>query len=71
MEEKNILKNKEENIKILIASIINNQIGKKLKYLEQKNDSDKKEINQLSITSKELIKNLDSFTYKFNKKFIE
>ena len=58
MEEKNIVKNKEENIKILIASIINNQIGKKLKYLELKNDSDKKEINQLSITSKELIKNL-------------
>ena len=71
MEEKNIVKNKEENIKILIASIINNQIGKKLKYLELKNDSDKKEINQLSITSKELIKNLDSFTYKINKKFIE
>ena len=66
MEEKNIVKNKEENIKILIASIINNQIGKKLKYLELKNDSDKKEINQLSITSKELIKNLLNKNIKEN-----
>ena len=73
MEEKNLLKktNKEEDIKILIASIINNQIGKKLKYLEEKNDSDIKEINQIEKISKVLIKNLDSFTYKINKKIIE
>ena len=73
MEEKNLLKktNKEEDIKILIASIINNQIGKKLKYLEEKNESDIKEINQLSKISTVLTKNLDSFTYKINKKIIE
>ena len=62
-----ILHNKE-NIKNLLASIINEQIGKKLKNLELKNDSDIKAINQISKLSKELIKNLHTFSSKINKK---
>ena len=68
--ESKILQN-QENIKKLIASIINKQIGKKLKNLELKNDSDIKEINQISKLSKELTKNLHTFSSKINKKISE
>ena len=68
--ESKILQNKE-NLKNLIASIINKQIGKKLKNLELKNDSDVKEINQISKLSKELTKNLHSFSSKIKKKITD
>ena len=68
--ESKILQN-QENIKKLLASIINKQIGKKLKNLELKNDSDIKEINQISKLSKELTKNLHTFSSKINKKISE
>ena len=54
----------KENIKNLLASIINKQLGDKLKNSEQKNDSDIKELNRLSIISKDLIKNLEVFSSK-------
>ena len=63
--------NNNESIKNLIASIIDKQIGKNLKTLEQKNDSSLKEINQIARLSKELINNLDSFSSKIRKKIIE
>ena len=68
--ESKILQN-QENIKKLIASIINKQIGKKLKNLEIKNDSDIKEINLISKLSKELTKHLHTFSSKINKKITE
>ena len=63
--------NNNESIKNLIASIIDKQIGKNLKTLEQKNDSSLKEINQIARLSKELINTLDSFSSKIRKKIIE
>ena len=63
--------NNNESIKNLIASIIDKQIGKNLKTLEQKNDSSLKEINQIARLSKELINTLDSFYSKIRKKIIE
>ena len=70
MEEKKSNKN-NQNLKILIASIIKNQIGYKLKNLEQKNETEIKEINNISKLSKELINNLNTYTIKVKKKISE
>ena len=72
MEEKKLDKNKNnQNLKNLIASIIKNQLGNKLKNLEEKNETEIKEINNISKLSKELINNLNTYTIKLKKKIYE
>ena len=72
MEGKKILNYKnEKNLKNLIANIINKQIGQKLKNLEQKNDTEIKELNQISKLSKEYSNTLLNFSNKINKKIYE
>ena len=64
-------KYKKEDMKNLLASIINKQLGNKLKNLEQKNDSEIKELNNLSKISQELIINLETFSSKIRKKIYQ
>jgi len=72
MEEKKLDKNKNnQNLKNLIASIIKNQLSNKLTNLEQKNETEIKEINNISKLSKELINNLNTYTIKLKKKIYE
>ena len=72
MEEKKIVNYKnEKNLKNLIANIINKQIGLKLKNLEQKNDTEIKELNQISKLSKEYTNTLLNYSNKINKKIYE
>ena len=71
MEAKIPKYNNKENLKNLIESIIKKQIGKKLQNLEEKNNSEIKEIKQLSNISTELINNLHNFSRKIKKKHNE
>ena len=72
MEEKTLSNSKnQQNIKNLIANILKKQLGKKLQNLEQKNDSEIKEIKYMSKLSKELSKNLNTYSIKVNKKISE
>jgi hypothetical protein len=72
MEEKTLSNDSsQQNIKNLIANIIKKQLGKKLQNLEQKNDFEIKEINSISKLSKELSKNLNTYSIKVNKKISE
>ena len=72
MEEKTLSNsNNQQNIKNLIANILKKQLGKKLQNLEQKNDSEIKEIKYMSKLSKELSKNLNTYSIKVNKKISE
>ena len=72
MEEKKLDKNKNnQNLKNLIASIIKNQLSNKLTNIEQKNETEIKEINNISKLSKELINNLNTYTIKLKKKIYE
>ena len=72
MEEKTLSNsNNQQKIKNLIANILKKQLGKKLQNLEQKNDSEIKEIKYMSKLSKELSKNLNTYSIKVNKKISE
>ena len=72
MEDKKLEFHINKNaLKNFIASIINKQIGQKLDNLEQKNDTDLKEIKQIIKLSKELTKNLNTYSIKVKKKLSE
>ena len=58
----------KNNIKDLICSLINKQIGEKLKKLEQQNNIETTEIKYMSYKSKELINNLSYLITESNKR---
>ena len=67
MEENIKDKYNKENIKNFIASIINKQLGHKLKNLEQKSSSDIKTIIKMNKLTKELTNNLYIFSSQVKK----